>query len=264
MTLEKHASCSRCTSWTHKKDSCKSQPISCREEIDGTLCGKDHSRLVCQSGIPYCTSLSVKAVSSSNGGASNIDEDMPTVPYLQDLVVQCNGSGFIARTYWDTGSNRVLINNDFAKESGLRPRPARVIMKVAGGGKERLDVNTYELSLVDRSGRKHVIWGYGVDTILDPDEPVDASSLRHLFPHVPSEVFTKLRKRRVDILVGLIYNGLFPTGGSGKDCVGNLRVNRTRFGSTGWILGGAHKGLRCPDMKLSSVALHLCEIGSCS
>ena len=93
-----------------------------------------------------------------------------------------------------------------------------LIMKVAGGDKKRMDVNLYELKLVERNSSTHPVWGYGVDTILDPDEPVDPSSLRDLFPHIPSEVFQKIQKRRIDLLIGLNYNGLFPTGGTGRDC----------------------------------------------
>ena len=61
-TLEKYSSCPRCTSWSHKREECKIPPVSCKEQIDGSQCGKDHSKLVCGSGLAYCTSLNVKTV----------------------------------------------------------------------------------------------------------------------------------------------------------------------------------------------------------
>ena len=127
-------------------------------------------------------------------------------------------------------------------------------MKTAGGDKKRLEVNIYEFKLVENNGTTRPVWGYGVDTIIDPDEPVDPSSLRELFPHIPSQVFQKLEKRRVDLLIGLNYNGLFPTGGTGRDCHENLRVMKTKFGASGWILGGSHSSLKCSTPQLSAGA----------
>ena len=47
-TLQKFSSCSRCTSWLHRKDACKVSPVDCKEQIDGVVCSQDHSRLVCR------------------------------------------------------------------------------------------------------------------------------------------------------------------------------------------------------------------------
>ena len=63
----------------------------------------------------------------------------------------------------------------------------------------------------------HRVWGYGLDTIIDPDETVHTSSLRSLFLHVPVEVFDKFEKRRLDLLIGINHNRLFPTGGDGRN-----------------------------------------------
>ena len=256
-TLQKFSSCSRCTSWLHQKDACKVSPVDCKEQIDGVVCGQDHSRLVCQSGIPYCTSLALNAGLGDSSNISHINEDAPTIPYIQDLPVQNNNNMIEARTYWDNGSNRVLINNSFAEELDLIPITATVIMKTAGGDNKRLDVNIFELSLIDRSGNSHRVWGYGVNNILDPDDPVDTSKVRSLFPHVPSDVFQKLEKKRIDLLIGINYNGLFPVGGVGRDCKGNLKVMRTQFGSSGWILGGSHPSLQCSSPQLASGAVHI-------
>ena len=68
-------------------------------------------------------------------------------------------------------------------------------------------------------------------------------------------MFEKLENRRLDLLIGLNYNGLFPAGGLGKNCRGNLRVMHTRFGSTGYILGGSHEKLKSVKPKYSDEAI---------
>ena len=120
-----------------------------------------------------------------------------------------------------------------------------------------MQVNIYELDLIERNGVCHRVWGYGVDTIIDPDETVDTSSLRNLFPHVPVEVFDKLEKRRLDLLIGINYNGLFPTGGEGRNCHENLKVMKTKFGKCGWILGGSHSSLKLTSPQLSASAISI-------
>ena len=98
-TLQKFSSCSRCTSWLHRKDACKVPLVDCKEQIDGVVCGQDHSRLVCQSGIPYCTSLALNAGLEDSPNVSHINEDAPTIPYIQDLPVQNNDNMTEVRTY---------------------------------------------------------------------------------------------------------------------------------------------------------------------
>ena len=110
---------------------------------------------------------------------------------------------------------------------------------------------------MERNGTAHKVWGYGIDSIIEPDYPIDPSSRRKLFPHVPSELFVKLEKRRIDLLIGLNFNGLFPVGGSGRDCRENLKVMKTKFGSTGWILGGSHRSLCYSKPQLSSGAVEI-------
>ena len=111
----------------------------------------------------------------------------------------------------------------------------------------------YELDLVDMYGRKHSVWGYGIDKINDHDDPVDLSPVRSLFPHVPDQAFKILSKKRIDILMGLNFNALFPCGGAGVDAVRNLRALRSIFG-TGWVIGGCHQSLESNSIKLTSHA----------
>ena len=81
--LEKVAGCARCTSWKHCKKDCKVPMIDCKELVGGSKCGRDHSKLVCNSGVVYC----MAAHSSSQVGFDDINVDEPTLQYLQDIIV---------------------------------------------------------------------------------------------------------------------------------------------------------------------------------
>ena len=84
---------------------------------------------------------------------SHIDEGSPTISYIQDVTVDYKGKRIDTRVLWDTGSNRILVNNDFAKENNMSSTPALVKMKKVGGVEQKLDVKIYEMGLVERSGR---------------------------------------------------------------------------------------------------------------
>ena len=253
-TLEKFSSCVRCTCWNHKRSECPAKVFPCKEKVNGSICGLDHSSLVCGSGVAYCTSLSARTFSEDGASDGGIDENISTIPYVQDVPVQ---DAVDARLYWDEGSNRVLVDNEYAAENNMKAKDAKIVMNVAGGNKLKLDAKLYELILLDRKGKKYDIWGYGVDKIIDPDEPVDPGPVRSLFPHIPGKVFKPLIKRRIDVLIGINFNGLHPSGGKGRDCVGNLKVLETRFGETGYILGGSHKLLKCRTPRLSAAAAEI-------
>ena len=228
--------------------------LHCTEKVNSIECKGDHSRMLCNSGVPYVNSCLVQSSFQEVGDFATIEESAPTLSYLMDVRV---GNGGSCRVLFDGGSNRVLINDEFAKENKLFRRKAAISLNVAGGGQETLQTEIYEVDLVDRLGGRHAVWGYGLEKIIDPEEPVDLSLVRDLFPHIPSEVFQGLPKKRVDILVGLNFNGLHPSGGEGENCVGNLKVLSTVFGPTGWVLGGSHPLLKCTPIKFSSSVARL-------
>ena len=253
--IEKTSGCPRCTGWKHKKADCKMPVRDCRETVNGSRCHKDHSKLVCNSGVAYCLaakSISAKSAtikSAASKSSVDIDVFQPTLHYLQDIIVNREES---ARTLWDDGSNRVLVNNDFARENNLKSKDASVTMKVVGAEKTS-KVKIYELDLQDMYGKQYSIWGYGIDHIIDADEPLDLAPIRHLFPHVPDAAFSPMPKKRIDLLIGLNYNALHPSGGLGVDGVDNLKALRSRFGC-GWVIGGCHKKLLSSPLKFTPQA----------
>ena len=247
--LQQVSGCARCTSWQHQKKDCPGQAVVCKEKIDSGQCKGDHSRLLCNSGVDYVNSLLVHSgMKTGTGVDGNLGENDPTLSYQMDVVM---GNGNSCRILFDGGSNRVLFNSEFAVENNLYERDASINLNVAGGGHESLDTKIFETDLVDRKGERHAIWGYGLENIIDPDDPIDLSPVRDQFPHIPEAVFQPLTKKRVDILIGLNFNGLHPSGGEGDNCVGNLKVLSTIFGSTGFIVGGTHPLLKCKPLKFS-------------
>ena len=58
--------------------------IDCIETVNSARCHKDHSRLVCNSGVAYC--CAVKSVSLA-AAAAEIDVFGATLHYLQDILV---------------------------------------------------------------------------------------------------------------------------------------------------------------------------------
>ena len=179
--------CSRCTSWGHRRLECTMPVINCTESVNGSRCHGDHSRLVCNSGVAYCMAAHL----SEESIFTKINELQCTIQYMQDIPIT---SGHVGRVLWDNGSNRVLVNNEFAKECQLKSRHTVVTLKTVGQVK-RMMVKMYELYLVDNNGHQHHIWGYGVDNIMDPDDPADLSHVRQLFPYIPTEAFSTLPKR---------------------------------------------------------------------
>ena len=151
--------------------------ISCKEKINGSECGQDHSRLICGSGVIYCLSLR-----SYN---DKVDECIPSFPQMDDVVIE-NGT---ARTVYDGGSQRVLINDDFAKEQGLQSIDVTVNLELASNKIETLKTKRYQIDLYDNSGKAHTIWGYGCSKIMSPYESIDLRKVRHLFPDIPAEAF---------------------------------------------------------------------------
>ena len=82
--------------------------------------------------------MSVKARTWESGG---IDENTPTLSYLQDIPVVTEGVEVSARTVWDGGSNRVLVNTEFAQETNLPEKTTSIVMNVVGGDKREWKSN---------------------------------------------------------------------------------------------------------------------------
>ena len=93
---------------------------------------------------------------------------------------------------WDGGSNRVLIDNQFAEEQGLRSQEISYRLAVVGG-KDTIEKGLlHEVELVDNNGQVENVWGFGIDCIMEPSDPVDLTPVSSLFPHIPDNMFKPL------------------------------------------------------------------------
>ena len=192
--LEKLKACPRCTSWSHNKQNCPLKPTSCSVDLpNNTKCGKDHSYLVHDSGIIYCNAVkssmqnivndhasvyksnsthsynssSNKTQTLANPDFSDVNIDQQTAYYMQDIPVK--NTELLARTFFDDGSNRVLIRDEFAAQAGLVKK--KVLWKLLVVGKEESEAEAVEsylylAELVDKAGKCWKIWGYGIDSIM--------------------------------------------------------------------------------------------------
>ena len=125
---------------------------------------------------------------------------------------------------------------------------------------EKLPNGFYSLAgNVENNGNVHKVWGFGIDTIMDPPAPVNMHAVRHLFPHVPGDVFDPLPTKRIDILMGLNFFSLHPDGGQGRNTKGNLKMLHSKF-SKGWLLGGSHPALNVSSSKLTQSALTIVRV----
>ena len=182
--VERVKGCARCTAWGHQRKDCVMTSNSCGADVGATKCNGDHAKLVHGSGNVYCAALQLYAeITCSNSDLfSCVKEDEDTIYYLQDIPIK--NSLKDTRVFWDRGSNRVLIREDYAKENKLISKRVTYQIEVVGKQPEQLHGFIYLLDLVDMYGNVHTIWGYGVPKIMSSSTP-DLSPIRKLFPHIP-------------------------------------------------------------------------------
>ena len=274
-TVQKANGCPRCTSWGHQRKDCTMRSNSCGEDVSGTRCTGDHSRLLHGSGNVYCGAAKSKFLNKRERHSSTatvplpstmtgldisdpfsfVNESEEAIYFLQDIPLKQSSS--TCRTLWDKGSNRVLVREEFAKENKLVSREVTYMMEVVGGEEHKIvHSNIYLLDLVDMYGNVRTLWGYGVPRVMSSSVP-DLSPIRKLFPHIPEDAFKALETKDVDVLIGLNMMELQPSGGMGVDRVGGMSALRSIFGC-GWVLGGHHPDIQsAAGQEISSFAVTL-------
>ena len=155
--------------------------------------------MVCGSGNVYCAAARTKIAAVKE--SSQADEE--TLMLLEDIKFQFGSKSRSCRNLWDNGSNRILINNAFARENKLISTKVSYKIAVVGGKEVVEEGVVHEIELVDNCGTVHKVWGFGINLIMEPPDSVDAKVVRNLFPHVPDNIFDPLPKKRIDMLIGL-------------------------------------------------------------
>ena len=246
--------------------------------VGNQVCGGPHSFYVCGSGSAYCGALRNPFQSVSTSDSSDLstsdsssDDDLSSPPPFPDLhaetlllfqEIDVNGAEHPANLCWDNGSTRCLVTHSYAKENGLKSQNIVFRLDVVGnrGDPQQGCYYLFELVLTDGSTRK--LWGYGVENIMEPPDPVDLSLVKKIFPHLPKNVFFPAPMKQIDILIGNNFLGLHPSGGQGRDAVGNLRAYQSLFGH-GWVVAGTHPDIKPGKCTLSPSAMHLARAFKC-
>ena len=81
-----------------------------------------------------------------------MNESADTVLYFQDIPIE--GHDALARTFWDEGSSRVLIREEFDERLGLVKKKIKYTLETVGT-REQKTVYIYLLGLVDMYGKPH-------------------------------------------------------------------------------------------------------------
>ena len=252
--IEAAKGCPRCTCWRHQKQSCKMPANSCGEDIGGGKCSGDHSKLLHGTTNVYCAAISANLRASGSDLFACVKEDEEAIFYLQDIPVK--GPKRSARVFWDQGSNRVLIRDDFAKSNKLIHKDVTYTIDTVGNGsKQEYTGKIYLLDLVDMHNNSRTVWGYGISCIMESSRP-SLLPIRKLFPHLPNAAFNSLASKQVDVLIGLNMSELAPTGSLGTDRVGGLTTLRSAFGC-GWVIGGHSDLIRSTPTSMYCVAASL-------
>lgn len=262
-TLEKLKACPKCTSWNHQKASCTTG-TKCTEIVNGNKCNGAHSSMVHGSGNIYCGAVKPSYLSSSMALSSNNSQfpDLGAETLLLFQEIDVVGVMRPGLACWDNGSSRVLVTHAYAKACNMRSEKIVYRLDAVGNKGTPVEGCYYIFEVIRNDGSKHTIWAYGIEKIMEPLENIDLSSVRHLFPHLPDKAFASFGNRSPDILIGNNYLGLHPVGGSGRDCVGDLKAYQSDFGN-GWVLGGTHPALRTFSCQFALSAYNLAKVNKC-
>ena len=76
----------------------------------------------------------------------------------------------------------MLVNHSYGKENNLRSQEIAIRLVVVGSKGDPQDGVLYELTLVDNDDSMRKMWGFGVEIIMEPTEPVDFSPHQALVP----------------------------------------------------------------------------------
>ena len=159
--------------------------------------------------------------------------------------------------FFDDGSTTSIITHKLAGFLGLKGKDVTQWIEVAGKEYERYDTKIYKTKIYDIYGVEHNINLYGLNRITSNPDVIDVEEVYRYFPHIVKGSLDR-PDGEVGILIGQNYAGLLPSGGSGRNCMDNLRVMDSKFGS-GFVLGGRHPNLKPRGISYTEEALKLCH-----
>ena len=201
-----------------------------------SICKKDHHWLLhgtTINGVTLHTSFSAATVGGPGKSTNGSSGSGVVLLKVQYVPVEKAPSCLLL---WDDGSQVSLITFSFADRVGLKGKPKKMQLTVAGGHTSLVSTKEYQLPLVDRKGVVRMLVVYGIETITSNIKQVSGNDFRiakRMFPGT-NKMFFDNPVGRVDVLVGLAHNGLHPKE---IQTAGNLRLYKSEFGS-GFLFGG--------------------------
>ena len=120
--------------------------------------------MVCKSGVVYCNTVKIR-----DDGDNESDDQSNSLLLLQDVKIRVGNKSVQARTFFDNGSNQVLLRNKFGKDHGLRSQDIRYRLetvggtsKTVGGTSKIIEGKLLEVELEIVTGDREKIRGFGI------------------------------------------------------------------------------------------------------
>ena len=259
--VERARCCQLCLDWTgqHQRESCQAvtkagQPYGvCTAMDNGIKCGLKHNKMLHGSTIRYCNLNIVHSMARKKTRGQPVDiTAVPTEEELQKADLRAGPNTLMQMLYvdfhgpnpsegvafFDNGSNIHLIRKEFAEKLGLEGKPCTQLVQTSNREPEQWNTKAYWVSIVDRKGRKHLVFAYEVDQITAPLERVNIKPALEAFPGVREEEILR-PTGHVDLLIGIQSASIHPK--QVKEA-GNLRLLETIFG-TGKLIDGCCAGI---------------------
>ena len=205
--VERARCCQLCLDWTgqHQRESCQTvtkagQPYGVCSAMDsGIKCGLKHNKMLHGSTIRYCNLNIVHNMARKKTRGQPVDiTAVPTEEELQKADLRAGPNTLMQMLYvdfhgpnpsegvafFDNGSNIHLIRKEFAEKLGLEGKPCTQLVQTSNREPEQWNTKAYWVSIVDRKGRKHLVFAYEVDQITAPLERVNIKPALEAFPGV--------------------------------------------------------------------------------
>ena len=125
--------CFSCTSWLHKTEDFPLKHKTCNHKEGTNICNEEHSRWFhVPSKVVNTSKVTVVSKENENSAeivaaVSNHEQTTDTLLQIQDVKV--HGTEILARTFFDAGSNAVLISHDFANRAGLESEETDFVLQ---------------------------------------------------------------------------------------------------------------------------------------
>merc|ERR1711954_474048 len=213
--------CAVCLRWSHEREACqKTRP--CGQLTGGQACQLRHSPLLHGTDAAY-----VNVARSSNDSI-----------ILQMSKHKFKNNGMETMIFFDPGSTTSIIRHQLARKMKLKGVPKSFEIYRAGmKSPDILKTTKYTVPLREIDGTMSVRQMIGLDWITNKQtHSPDLVTIRSMFPHIPPEAI-QYPTEEVGMLLGQDCGSLLPTGGEGRNSVGDLKIMTVKFG-TGYVLSG--------------------------